>query len=89
MDLTKKYVGKVAYNRQRNMEQTYDAIIEFASENGHTPTIAELSRHMNLTTGAINKRMDHLYAHDERIERDKKNGQIIVLGDWENDKAHD
>tara|TARA_B100001750_G_C15445451_1_gene565949 strand:- start:159 stop:410 length:252 start_codon:yes stop_codon:yes gene_type:complete len=81
MDLTKKYVGKVAYNRQKNMTETYEAIKAFAAENGHTPTRVQLANHMSIGLGAVDKRLQHLFAHCDLVDKDEKNGQIVLYND--------
>jgi len=83
MDLTKKYVGKVAFNRQKNMTETYKAIKNFAESHGHTPTRVELAKLMSIGLGAVDKRLQHLFAHCDLIEKDKKNGQIVLYNDDE------
>ena len=81
MDLTKKYVGKVAYNRQKNMTETYEAIKVFAKKTGHTPTRVELAKHMNIGLGAIDNRLQHLFDHCEFVDKDDKNGQIVLYSE--------
>tara|TARA_R100000808_G_C2108837_1_gene123575 strand:+ start:639 stop:890 length:252 start_codon:yes stop_codon:yes gene_type:complete len=81
MDLTKKYVGKVAYNRQKNMTETYEAIKVFAEKTGHTPTRVELAKHMSIGLGAIDKRLQHLFDHCEFVDKDDKNGQIVLYSE--------
>jgi Mn-dependent DtxR family transcriptional regulator len=81
MDLTKKYVGKVAYNRQKNMNETYEAIKDFAEKTGHTPTRVELAKDMKIGLGAVDKRLQHLFNHCEFVDKDEKNGQIVLYSE--------
>lgn len=63
------------------MNETYEAIKDFAEKTGHTPTRVELAKDMKIGLGAVDKRLQHLFNHCEFVDKDEKNGQIVLYSE--------